>query len=44
MTSIEIANADKVMLGSTDAVKMYVGSTMIWEMNTGPLPQGYTEL
>ena len=44
MTSTEIANADKVMLGSTEAVKMYVGSTMIWEMNTGPLPQGYTEL
>lgn len=47
MTSIEIANASKIMLGSTEAVKMYIGSTVVWEPQTtpvGPLPVGYTEL
>jgi hypothetical protein len=47
MTSTEIANASKIMLGSTEAVKMYIGSTVIWEPQTtpaGPLPAGYTEL
>ena len=47
MTSTEIANASKVMLGSTEAVKMYIGSTVVWESQTtpvGPLPAGYTEL
>jgi hypothetical protein len=47
MTSTEIANASKIMLGSTEAVKMYIGSTVVWESQTtpvGPLPAGYTEL
>jgi hypothetical protein len=35
MTSTEIANASKVMLGSTEAVKMYIGSTLIWEPSGG---------
>ena len=47
MTSTEIANASKIMLGTTEAVKMYIGSTQVWEAQTtpvGPLPAGYTEL
>lgn len=30
MTSTEIANASKIMLGSTEATAMYIGSTQIW--------------
>jgi len=30
MTSTEIAAASKVMLGTTEAVAMYIGSTLIW--------------
>ena len=47
MTSTEIANASKIMLGSTEATAMYIGNTLIWEPQTtpvGPLPAGYTEL
>lgn len=45
MTSTEIANASKIMLGSTEAVKMYIGSNKMWEQQTiSRLPQGYTEL
>ena len=44
MTSTEIANASKIMLGSTEAVKMYIGSTQVWEAQIGILPSGYTEL
>ena len=31
MTSTDIANASKIMLGSTEAVKMYIGGTVVWE-------------
>lgn len=47
MTSTEIANASKIMLGSTEATAMYIGSTQVWTAQTtpvGPLPSGYTEL
>ena len=47
MTSTEIANASKIMLGSTEATAMYIGSTQVWTAQTtpvGPLPAGYTEL
>lgn len=45
MTSTEIAAADKIMLGSTEAEAMYIGSTLIWQPQApGRLPQGYTEL
>jgi len=30
MTSTEIAAADKIVLGSTEAEAMYMGSTLIW--------------
>jgi hypothetical protein len=44
MTSTDIANASKIMLGSTEATAMYIGSNKIWEVQTGPLPAGYTQL
>jgi hypothetical protein len=31
MTSTQIAAASKIMLGATEASKMYIGSTKIWE-------------
>lgn len=31
MTSTEIAAADKIMLGATEAEAMYIGSTLIWQ-------------
>ena len=43
MTSTEIAAADKIVLGSTEAEAMYMGSTLIWQA-PGRLPKGYTEL
>ena len=51
MTSTEIASASKVMLGTTEAVAMYIGSTQIWSAGGGGsqyqangLPTGWTEL
>jgi hypothetical protein len=41
MTSTEIAAASKVMLGTTEAVAMYIGSTKIWPTNT-PQPHDYS--
>lgn len=35
MTSTEIAAASKVMLGTTEAVAMYIGSTLIWQKSGG---------
>ena len=35
MTNTEISNADKIMLGDTEALAMYIGSTQIWQ-NTPP--------
>lgn len=45
MINTEIAAASKIMLGTTEAVAMYIGSTLIWQpQSPGRLPQGYTEL
>lgn len=44
MTSTEIGNASKVMLGTTEVSAMYIGSTLLWQQQIGRLPQGYTEL
>ena len=35
MTSTEIAAASKVMLGTTEAVAMYIGSTLMWQKSGG---------
>ena len=47
MTSTEIAQASKIMLGSTEAEAMYIGDTLIWtatQQSNGRLPAGYTEV
>lgn len=31
MTSTEIASASKIILGTTEAVAMYIGSILIWQ-------------
>lgn len=36
MTSTELSNASKVMLGSTEASAMYIGSTLVWQQNQLP--------
>lgn len=35
MTSTEIASASKIMIGTTEAVAMYIGSTLIWQKSGG---------
>ena len=42
MTSTEIAAANKIMLGTTEAVAMYIGSMKIWPTNT-PQPHDYSQ-
>ena len=42
MTSTEIASASKVMLGTTEAVAMYIGSTKIWPTSS-PQPHDYSQ-
>lgn len=32
MISTEIASANKIMLGTTEAVAMYIGSTQVWSV------------
>jgi len=45
MTSTEIALASKIIYNSSEATKMYIGSSLIWEKHTvNPIPAGYTEL
>jgi len=41
MTSTEIANASKIILGSTEAVKMYIGNSLIYQAWT-PNVNGYS--
>jgi hypothetical protein len=42
MTNTQIAAASKIMVGTTEAVAMYIGSTLMWELKTSILPAGYT--
>ena len=47
MTIQEIANALNIKIGTIDALKMYIGSAVVWEPQVIPedgLPTGYTEL
>lgn len=37
-------NINNLMVGSTQASKVYLGSTTIWEKNSSELPAGYTQL
>ena len=43
MTSTEIAAASKVMLGTTEAVAMYIGSTKIWPAGGGQQQHDYSQ-
>ena len=43
MTSTEITNASKIMLGTTQAVAMYIGSTKIWPTGSAPQPHDYSQ-
>lgn len=42
MTSTDIAAASKIILGTTEAVAMYIGSTKIWPTNS-PQPHDYSQ-
>lgn len=46
MTSTEIAAATNIMLGTTQAQAMYIGSTLLWQVQQQQqeLPAGYTRL
>lgn len=46
MTNSEIALASKIIYNSSEATKMYIGSSLIWEkqITVNPIPAGYTEL
>lgn len=44
MTNTELANASKIILGTTEASAVYIGDTLVWQVQTGRLPAGYTEL
>lgn len=44
MTNTELASASKVILGTTEASAVYIGDTLVWQVQTGRLPAGYTEL
>ena len=43
MTSTEIASASKIMLGTTEAVAMYIGSTKIWPTGGGQQQHDYSQ-
>ena len=43
MTSTDIAAASKIMLGTTEAVAMYVGSTKIWPAGGGQQQHDYSQ-
>lgn len=37
-------SADNVMFGSLEVDKVYCGGALVWQRNTSPIPEGYTEL
>lgn len=43
MTSTDIAAASKIILGTTEAVAMYIGSTKIWPIGGGQQPHDYSQ-
>lgn len=44
MISTDLENAKNIYLGSTEVSALYIGSNLMWELNTGLLPKGYTQL
>lgn len=43
MTNVEIATASKIMLGTSEAVAMYIGSTLIWSQGGGQQEHDYSQ-
>ena len=43
MTSTDIAAASKIILGTTEAVAMYIGSTKIWPTGSGQQQHDYSQ-
>lgn len=43
MTNTEIATASKIMLGTVEAVAMYIGSTLIWSQGGGQQEHDYSQ-
>lgn len=43
MTNTEIATASKIMLGTVEAVAMYIGSTLIWPQGGGQQEHDYSQ-
>ena len=43
MTNTEIASASKVMLGTTEAVAMYIGSIKMWPVGSGQQEHDYSQ-
>lgn len=44
MINIGSNSVSNIMLGETQVQKMYLGTNLIWEYNSGRLPSGYKEL
>jgi hypothetical protein len=42
MINTDLENAKNIYLGSTEVSALYIGSNLMWELNTGLLPKGYT--
>lgn len=44
MINTDLENAENIYLGSTEVSALYIGSNLMWELNTGLLPKGYIQL
>lgn len=44
MINTDLENAKNIYLGSTEVSALYIGNNLMWELNTGLLPKGYTQL
>lgn len=44
MINVGLNSISDIKIGTTQANKVYVGSTLVWEYNSGGLPSGFREL
>lgn len=44
MINTDLENAESIYLGNTEISALYIGSNLMWELNTGLLPRGYKQL
>jgi len=42
MISTDITSSNKIMLGTTEAIKMYIGSILIWQQSGGQQEHDYS--